>query len=434
VRKSRAWHHRPVRRAGRAGAIVVYASIGALLMCHLVAGYALSRVGPPDGTSRRTAYYADIGRDGELLQAEGRPYRDYQVEYPPLVLAEIKAVGGSSSSDLLHRLAWSQLGCELVMLGALAWGWGRKVVLGYLVVSLPLVAFPFVFVRTDMLASALAVAGVAALKKGAATTGGVALALSLFAKVWPVAVAPILLVRRQARSIGAWVAVIFTGAVAWVWWGGWGGPFQVLTFRGADGWQVESVVGSVWHAVSGSTPQLVNGAARVGQTPRLASTLLGALAVSLVALVWHRASLVRDDDRTIFGVAPLVAVCALLVCSPLLSPQYMLWLLPWAAIASVPTTAPSEGAASSAADVSNVSALALGVLTFLATATTSVLYAHYAWVISGQPIGHLLLLTRNLLLLGLLVIGWRTLGRASAPTREPRLGRELVGAPPMALS
>ena len=393
-----------------------------LVACHVVAALALSGVGPSNGTERQTAYYADIGRTVELAQAEGRPYRDFAVEYPPLVLAELKAVGGSSAPDTLHRLAWSQLAFELLMVGALAWGWGRKVVLGYLVLSLPLVAFPFVLVRTDMLASALAVVGVAAVKKSASTTGGVALALSLFAKVWPIAVVPLLFVRRQTRAIGAWTVATSVGAIVWLAWGGLGGPFQVLTFRGADAWHVESLVGSVWHAVSGSAPQLVNGAARVGYAPPAASGVLGLLAILLITLVWLRADRERDDERVVFGVAPLVAVCALLVCSPLLSPQFMLWLLPWAAIASVPTA------------TSKVNAFALGALTFIATAMTSVMYAHYSAVISGEPLGHLMLMSRNLALVGLLAVGFRTLARAPAGARERSMRRELLGAQPMALS
>ncbi len=196
----------------------------------------------------------------------------------------------------------------------------------------------------------------------------------------------------------------------------------MLTFRGADAWHVESLIGGGWHALSGSTPQLVNGAARVGYAPPAASGVLGLLAILLVTLVWLRADRERDDERVVFGVAPLVAVSALLVCSPLLSPQFMLWLLPWAAIASVPTAA------------SKASAVALGALTFLTTAMTSVMYAHYSAVVSGQPLGHLMLMSRNLALVALLAVGWRALARTPAAARERSVGRELLGAQPIALS
>jgi len=45
--------------------------------------------------------------------------------------------------------------------------------------------------------------------------------------------------------------------VAWLVWGGPDGPSQVLTFRGAKGWQVESIIGLFFHVSdpSGSHPE-----------------------------------------------------------------------------------------------------------------------------------------------------------------------------------
>jgi len=55
--------------------------------------------------------------------------------------------------------------------------------------------------------------------------------------------------------------------------------------------------------------------------------------VTLVAWMWWRVANARvTDDAMIDGVVPLAAVTTFMVCSPLLSPQYMVWLLPIAAL------------------------------------------------------------------------------------------------------
>jgi hypothetical protein len=57
--------------------------------------------------------------------------------------------------------------------------------------------------------------------------------------------------------------------------------------------------------------------------------LLG-LAIVGIAAVWYRAS--RREPREI-GLPAVAAVSILMLSAPLLSPPYMLWLAPWAAIA-----------------------------------------------------------------------------------------------------
>jgi len=54
--------------------------------------------------------------------------------------------------------------------------------------------------------------------------------------------------------------------------------------------------------------------------------------VVLLGAVWWKA--LRSEREDLVGVPSLVAVCALLACSPVFSLQYVGWLTPWAAIAS----------------------------------------------------------------------------------------------------
>ena len=64
--------------------------------------------------------------------------------------------------------------------------------------------------------------------------------------------------------------------------------------------------------------------------PGWAKALLVGVAIVGIAAVWYRAS--RREPREI-GLPSMAAVSILMLSAPLLSPPYMLWLAPWAAIA-----------------------------------------------------------------------------------------------------
>jgi hypothetical protein len=162
----------------------------------------------------------------------------------------------------------------------------------------------------------------------------VLLAVACFAKIWPLALVPAFLVRRSARSLAAFVAVGTTSLGAWVWWAGVAGPVQVLTFRGARGWQIESLMGSLLHAVSYQRARMERGALRVGVVPGWARIGLPLTGLLVVALVWILVARIPElDARVGDGLGPVAAITALLVFATILSPQYVSWLLPFAAIA-----------------------------------------------------------------------------------------------------
>lgn len=75
----------------------------------------------------------DPRRFQEIAEHAGRPYRDFQVEYPPVMLAAIEAVNGPTVRATIARLMWSQLVLDLAIAGIVAWAWGRRAALAYLV-------------------------------------------------------------------------------------------------------------------------------------------------------------------------------------------------------------------------------------------------------------------------------------------------------------
>jgi hypothetical protein len=196
--------------------------------------------------------------------------------------------------------------------------------------------YPFLYLRLDLLSVFLAVLGIALVRRRHQYAGGATLAVACFVKLWPVVLVPVLIVRRAWRALGACVALGVAGTVAWVAWGGFDAPVQVLTFRGAKGWEFESTVGAFVRTVGGATPHIESGAWRVGDVTSFVSGVLMLALVAGVAAAWILAARAKPRGTDVLdGLAPMAAITTFLVLSPLLSPQFLLWLLPFAAIAAV---------------------------------------------------------------------------------------------------
>ncbi len=278
----------------------------------------------------------DARRFHKIAGQEGQPYRDFAVEYPPVMVGAIEAVDGGSFRSTTVRLMWSQLVVDVAIAVVVAWGWGRRAAIAYLVLGLPFLLYPFLYLRLDLVSVFLAVLGIALVHRRYQAAGGATLAVACFAKLWPVVLVPVLIVRRAWRALGAFVAVGVAGTVAWVAWGGIDGPVEVLTFRGAKGWEFESTVGALVRSIGGVTPRIEQGAFRVGETTALVSGALVLALVGGVAAAWVLAARAKPRRTGVLdGLAPMAAITTFLVFSPLLSPQFLLWLLPFAAIAAV---------------------------------------------------------------------------------------------------
>ena len=83
------------------------------------------------------------------------------------------------------------------------------------------------------------------------------------------------------------------------------------------------------------TPRIERGAWRVGEVTTVVSGLLALALLAGVAMAWVLASRAKPRGTAVLdGLAPMAAITVFLVFSPLLSPQFLLWLLPFAAIAA----------------------------------------------------------------------------------------------------
>jgi hypothetical protein len=275
----------------------------------------------------------DARRFHDIATAPGTPYRDTQVEVPPLAVGAIELLDGRTSVQLARRLAVAMLLCDVAIALILWRTWGSEVASSYWVLGTPL-AF-FIYLRLDLLTVLLTVAGVALAKRrttAAEVGGGGLLAAAVFTKLWPLVLVPLLWIDRARRAVWVAIAALLAGTVAWLVWVGAQGPIQVLTFRHASGWEIESEVGFVLWRVTGAIPVRSGGALRIGSVPVPVRVLLVAATGAVVLWAWWRC---RSEPHLAEGLGATVAVGAIIVGSTVLSHQYVAWLLPWVAVATV---------------------------------------------------------------------------------------------------
>ena len=315
---------------------------------------------------------------------------------PPLAVFGFEIIGGADARSFARRLAVATLAADIAIALILLRTWGRGAAFRYWVIGTPLSLF--IYLRVDLISVLLAVIAVAVAKKRRIWSGPL-LAAAVFVKVWPIILLPLLWIERTWKAVLACLATLTLGVVAWIWWGGFDGPIQVLTFRHSNGFEFQSPIGFlIWQLGRGQLTEQ-GGSERIGSAPPAVMASLALIIVFLAGWVWLRTA---SDPLTAEGLGSTVAVAALLVFSPVGSHQYLSWLLPWVAIADRPR---------------------LRDWTFIATmsAVATALYAGkpipYSYWIDVAALG-----VRNLALVVVLIAGLvevRTFGRSSAfqPTR-----------------
>lgn len=270
----------------------------------------------------------DVFRAQRIATSPATPYRDFAVEYMPLETAAVHLFAQADPRNVAIRLAVLAFAGDMAAAAAVWWGWGRRPAAMYLLLGIPLLSL--LYLRFDFVVVAMAAWAMALQRKRFETPSGVLLGLAILGKLWPVVILPVLWFRRQWRAAAAGTIVLATGGLAWAWVGGIKAPLQVLTFRGAVGWSVESTVGNLYWIISRGQIAPQAGAMRVGMAPTWAKGLLLLGLVAAQYVIWVRAG---RDRRDPMGGTAVASITALLVFSPLFSIQYATWLLPWTAVA-----------------------------------------------------------------------------------------------------
>jgi hypothetical protein len=324
--------------ARRFDTATVVACVLTAVSCAAAYGGLFSHAYPGD-----TSVYAGYGR---ALVDHGRvPYRDFYDEYPPGAepVFALPALIWDAHYVLVFKL-WMTL-CAVGFTGCAAWIL-RRLGLSPLrlapIVLAPVLLGPVFLNRYDPLPALLcSLALVAHLRSRERTTGAL-LGVATAVKIYPLVVLPVVARRvRSLRSGGAVAFVVSVGVLVL--------PFFVLA-PGGVGYsfytqlkrhlQIESLGASVLLAgsklgihhvvwIRGKPGSIDLG----GRLPDLVGGLSSVLSLALVLLVARAYWQGRDDDRRLV-TAWAAAITAFTVFGKVLSPQYLVWLVPLVPLAA----------------------------------------------------------------------------------------------------
>ena len=324
----------------------------------------------------------------------GRPYLDFPVEFPVGTVQVFRTVGSiaGSRANFGVCLVIVSVVADAAIVCALYWGWGIAAATGYALIVIPLI--DLFFLRTDLWSTAIATIAVAAWRREQRVAAAIGFAAGAAFKLWPLAFLPLLLVPARGRGRALPIATAMAAGLAvlggWLWVAGASGLYQVLTFRGARGWEIESTVGAIWMLVNQSSMRVEAGAWRIGTTSGAISVLLFVLGgIPTLWMIW------RGGRTGHLGAGWAGGLSSLLVLSALLSPQYSVWIAPAAGVAWV------EG--------DRRIAVLIGLAVFL----TNLVWKSFNPLVHGAMVPLATLLARNVLLVVLALDSARVVASAS---------------------
>jgi hypothetical protein len=342
--------------------------------------------------------YGQAVLDGQV------PYRDFDLEYPPaavpvFVLPALAREDDYSSA--FELLMWACAVAAIVALGlALAAVDASSprlyAAIGFLALA-PLALGTVILSRYDFWPGALAIGAVAAFVSRRERLGFGVLGLAVAAKIYPLVLLPLALVwaaRRGTREL--WIGLgCFVGVLALCF-----VPFFVLSAGGVAHsiatqlgrpLQIESLGASLLLAAEqlglyDATVESSHGSQNLaGSLPDTLAALLTAFQLVAVGMVWAVFA-ARDRGREGLLAGSAAAVAAFVALGKVLSPQFLIWLLPL-----VPAVAGSGG-------------LAACAVLLAALVTTQLWFPFRYWdVVALEPVG-LLVVVRNVLLIALYAI------------------------------
>jgi hypothetical protein len=342
---------------------------------------------------RSRLHDADFENYYNIGTRSGRPYVDIPVEFPVATAQTFRAIAAIAGDR--ERFGYSLVilsaAANVAIAGALGWGWGIEAAACYAFIVIP--PLNLFLLRFDLWPTALATIAAAAWRRDRLVLAAIGFVAGGAFKLWPLMFLPLLLVTPDARrriaplaiAIGAGLMVL----AGWLWVAGPAGVYQVLTFRGARGWEIESTVGAVWMLFDQSSMRIETGAWRIG-------TMVGPIAIVLFALgaipclwmIW------RGARTRHLGAGWAGGLSALLFMSALLSPQFSAWM------------APAGGIAWAEKDRRT------SVLTGLSVFVTNLVFKSFSPLLHGAPRALMLVHARNLLLAFLAFDAARRLVRA----------------------
>jgi Glycosyltransferase family 87 len=382
--------------------------VALLSLVLLVAGWALTLWVTPWSNERVNDLFV-YRTYAEPVLAGALPYRDVFSEYPPLASPAIVLPGLAGTGADSFRLAiaaWTLLlGAAVVLLcGALAGrtggSRGRAMVAAAL---MPLLCGALVRTHFDLAPVALTLAALWLLCAERPRAGMAVLGLGAMTKFFPLLIAPVALAwlvgrgsRREAwqgaAALVAGLAVFGAAAAA----ASPDGALEALRYHLDRPVQIESTPALVLLALDeAGLGDAVSVASHrsdglVHPADGLVSGALVAVLIGVIAMLALSAAR-REDPRSLV-LASLAAVAAFAVLGKVLSPQFMIWIVPLGALAFA----------------WRMYALA-AVVAAAAVLTQLEFPARYFELVDREPFPLVLLTLRNAALLAVVAMAWRAL-------------------------
>jgi uncharacterized membrane protein len=262
---------------------------------------------------------------GDAILRHGRvPYRDFAVEYPPGALPPF--IAAAPFGDYASAFAWVMAACGVALVFVVA---RVRPAAAFFVALAPVLAGSLILSRFDLWPALFATAAVAALLAERHKLGWALLGAAVAAKLWPLVLVPLALAWSVRRGRG-WAALAGAAVVAAAFL-----PFVVLAPHGV--WaslrgqasrplQIESLGAALFTTFGHPRVISSHGSQNVAGHGAVAALAACAQVAALLALWIAFARGPATRERFLRYAA--AAVCAFIAFGKVLSPQFLLWLIP----------------------------------------------------------------------------------------------------------
>ena len=290
------------------------------------------------------AHYAGMMKRGLI------PYRDFSEVYPPLALPVFLLPGlfaGASFHVYQQLFEAIMLVCGIAAVGLATFVLvdqrpdPRRLIAGVAIGALmPVLMGSVILSRYDLWPTLLTVAAVTAIWLGSTRTGFAFLGLGFAAKAFPIVILPVALIyvwrnesrRRFVECVGAFLVAVLAWFLPFVlasphgvWWS--------IANQSGRPLQIESLGASLWlfaHQVLGTHLHVyfTHGSDNLdGHPPMEFASVMSVLQAAAIIGVWIVFAAGRATRERLL-IASTAAVCAFIIFDRVLSPQYLIWLVP----------------------------------------------------------------------------------------------------------